>query len=122
MISTAAIDLTAPGKWFCDLLAIRIVDPNRIEWGRFYPVYEWFNAFEAVFWFGFCLFVAGRFALNRKTWHEILYSLSFLAFGISDMMEVNHTTLGLLAAKGIILAWIIACRKVVLNVYPLAKS
>lgn len=121
MPSFAFVTLTDPGKWFYDLLAIKIVDPNRIEWGWFYDVYEWFNAFEAVFWFGFCLFVAVRFVMHRKTYYEILYSLSFLVFGISDVMEVNHTTLGLLIGKGIILTSLIACRKVVLNFYPLAK-
>jgi hypothetical protein len=113
--------MTSPGKWFYELLAMPIINPDLASWGFVYHGYVGFNAFEAAAWFGFCLFVAGRFLRHRKTWYEILYSLSFLVFGVSDLMEIYQTTLGLLAVKGIILMSILACRKVVLESYPKAK-
>jgi hypothetical protein len=113
--------MTAPGKWFYRLLALVLIDPDLKTWGFVYSWYVGFNAFEASAWFAFCLFVASRFALHRKTWYEILYALSFLVFGVSDLMEIYQTTVGLLIVKGIILASILACRKVVLVYYPLAK-
>jgi hypothetical protein len=109
------------GRWFYQLLAFVIIDPNQQTWGFFYPFYIGFNALEALAWFSFGLFVAVRFIAHRKTWYEILYSLSFLAFGISDVMEIHQTTVGLLLAKGIILISILACRKVVLSFYSFSK-
>jgi hypothetical protein len=110
--------MTEPGKWFYRLLSIAIIEPDQNSWGQVYAWYVGFNGFEALAWFVFCLFVAFRFIAQRKTYYEILYALSFLAFGVSDLMEMHQTTLGLLAAKGIILMSILACRKVVLNFYP----
>ena len=113
--------MTDLGKWFYRLIEIVLIDPDQKTWGFVYNLYVGFNAFEAVAWFAFCLFVAVRYIAHRKTWYEILYSLSFLVFGVSDVMEMHQTTIGLLVVKGIILASILACRKVVLNFYPLAK-
>ncbi|MCC6126520.1 MAG: hypothetical protein IT426_16290 [Pirellulales bacterium] len=110
--------MTDPGIWLYRLLALTIIDPDQKSWGIVYSCYVGFNAFEACAWFCFGLFVAGRFFARRKTWYEILYALSFLAFGISDLMEIHRTTVGLLLTKGIILASILACRKVVLQFYP----
>jgi hypothetical protein len=113
--------MTELGQWFYRLLAAVLIDPDLRSWGFVYYLYVGFNALEACAWFAFCLFVAVRYIRRRKTWYEILYSLSFLTFGVSDVMEMHHTTVGLLVAKGIILASILACRKVVLGSYPGAR-
>ena len=113
--------MTDPGKWFYRLLAIVLIDPDQKTWGLVYYFYVGFNAFEVLAWFAFCLFVAARFVMHKRTWYEILYALSFFVFGISDLMEIYQTTVGLLVMKGIILASILACRKAVLNFYPLSK-
>jgi hypothetical protein len=73
----AIFNMSAPGKWFYELLATPIINPDLASWGFVYHGYVGFNAFEAAAWFGFCLFVAGRFLRHRKTWYELLYSLSF---------------------------------------------
>jgi hypothetical protein len=109
------------GKWFYRFLAIVLINPDLSTWGFVYYCYVGFNAFEAIAWFAFSLFVGIRFALHRQTWYEILYALSFLVFGVSDVMEMYQTTFGLLIAKGIILMSIIAGRKVALGYYPGAK-
>jgi hypothetical protein len=113
--------MTAPGKWLYDLLNVPIIDPDAGSWGYVYHGYVGFNAFEAAAWFAICLFVLQRFARKRRTRYEILYALSFFVFGLSDIMEIYRTTLGLLTVKGIILMSILACRKVVLGFYPQAK-
>jgi hypothetical protein len=113
--------MTGPGQWLYRLLALVLIDPDQKTWGIVYHFYVDFNAFEAFAWFCFSAFVGGRFIARRKTWYEILYALSFFAFGVSDVMEIFQTTVGLLLVKGIILISILACRKVVLQFYPLAK-
>jgi hypothetical protein len=114
-------NMASLGDWLYRYLSIVIINPEKQTWGIVYLFYTGFNAIEALAWFFFCLFVAVRFTIHRKTGYEILYSLSFLAFGISDVMEIHQTTVGLLLAKGIILISILACRKVVLKSYPQAK-
>lgn len=113
--------MTDLGQWFYRWSDFVLISPDVRSWGFVYHLYVGFNALEACAWFAFCLFVAIRFAARRRTWYEVLYSLSFLVFGISDVMEMHHTTVGLLIAKGVILASILACRKVALGFYPGAR-
>jgi hypothetical protein len=113
--------MIAWGKWLYDLLNLVVIAPEAKSWGIVYPWYVGFNGVESLAWFAFCLFVLIRFLRHRKTAFEILYAISFFVFGVSDVMEMHQTTLGLLTMKGIILVSIIACRKVVLGHYPKAK-
>jgi hypothetical protein len=112
------MNIVDAGRWFYDLLGTVLIVPDRNLSGLGYSCYVGFNAFEATVWVALGLFVAVRFLRNRRSGYEVLYSLSFFAFGISDVMEIYRTTLGLVAAKGILLISILACRRIVLGFYP----
>jgi hypothetical protein len=89
--------------------------PSLIGWNVFYVI---FNYIEAVFWFGIALYVLFRYIKNRKTWYELLYTLSFFVFGVTDLIEVWGMTLGVLLLKGVCLLAIFQGRKLVIEKYP----
>ncbi len=78
----------------------------------------WFNFAEACAWFLIGFHVLGYWIRNRKTPYEVLYFLSFAAFGITDLLEMDRLTAGLLSAKLVCILAIFSCRKVVIERYP----
>ena len=58
---------------------------------------------------------------TARPW-EHAYALSFLVFGLSDVLESQVVPLWLVAAKGLIFAALLICRwQVVTRYYPEAK-
>lgn len=102
-----------------ELLTYRIVDVSRENLGTYRLFYVGFNAFEAVAWFTFASIVLCRWNRNRKSRREVMYSLLFLLFGISDVIEIVFYPLWLLLAKAIILAGLLLTRRHLIRVhYP----
>jgi 4-amino-4-deoxy-L-arabinose transferase-like glycosyltransferase len=84
--------------------------------------YFGFNSIEAIAWFIFAAYVLSRWVKHRKSNVEILYSLSFLLFGITDILELDKLPVWLLLVKGVILVSILLARHHLLkNHYPDAK-
>ena len=94
---------------------IHIPYPNLTGWNMYYVV---FNNIEGVLWFCFAVYVLFRYVRNRKTGYEILYALSFFAFGLTDLIEAWGMTLGVLLLKGVCLLAIFQGRKLVIEKYP----
>jgi hypothetical protein len=76
-------------------------------------IYRGFNLLEAAVWFVFGLLVFIRWMRTRNSLWEIVYSLAFIAFGLSDVAEAREQSPPLLATKGVILAVLLALRHVV---------
>lgn len=94
-----------------DLLTYHIVEVSHDEFDWFQIFYFGFNTVEAVAWFVFAILVLIRWAKNQKTALEIGYSLLFLLFGLSDVMEIISYPLWLLLAKAIILTGLLLTRR-----------
>lgn len=71
-----------------ELLNHQFVEVSHEDLGVFEHFYFGFNAFEAAAWFAFAAIVLFRWFRHRKTWLEVLCSLLFLRFGISDVIEI----------------------------------
>lgn len=84
-------------------------------WGQ--QLYIGFNAMEALIWFCVAVFIWVRWAKNRQSAIEHLYAISFVVFGLTDLLEMDHYTASLLLLKGFVLATILLCRHLVLKHY-----
>lgn len=84
-------------------------------WGQ--QLYVGFNAVDALIWFSLAVFAWVRWAKNRRSSLEHLYAVSFLGFGVTDLLEMDRYTASLLLLKGFILATILLCRQLVLKHY-----
>jgi len=73
-------------------------------------IYRGFNLLEAAVWFGLGLLVFIRWTRTLNSPWEIVYSLTFIAFGLSDVAEAWEQSPPLLAAKGVILAALLTLR------------
>lgn len=80
-------------------------------------LYVGFNAVEALIWFSLAAFVWVRWAKNQRSALEHLYAISFVVFGLTDLLEMDHYTASLLLLKGFVLATILLCRHLVLMHY-----
>lgn len=105
-----------------ELLTYRIVDVSRENLGTYWFFYFGFNTVEAVAWFTFAAIVLFRWTRNRKSPLEVLYSLLFLLFGISDVIEIIFYPLWLLLAKAIILAGLLFTRRHLIRVHYAGKK
>ena len=85
--------------------------------GWFEVSYVYFNWFEAASWFVLAAFIAWRFLKNRRSPVELLYALSVMLFGVTDVLEVYELTLGLFFVKALVLVSILLCRSSVVKVY-----
>jgi hypothetical protein len=73
-------------------------------------LYRGFNLFEAGCWFVFAGLVIRRWGRCRRSNWEVLYALSFAAFGLTDVAEAYQQTAGLLGIKGLVLAALVVLR------------
>ena len=107
---------------FCEWLWAAFEFPLiRTDWqevGWTQKLYVGFNAAEAILWWSLAIFVWIRWGRNRQTPLEHLYAISFVVFGLTDVLEMDRYTVGLLMLKGFVLASILLCRHLVLKQYP----
>ena len=83
---------------------------------------HWFNLFEATAWFACGVFVGGRYLRCQKSLIELAYSISFLLFGMTDLIEAYRLTSWLLWFKLMILLPLIRLRRYVrTELYPGSK-
>lgn len=73
-------------------------------------IYSWFNVTEGIAWLAIALYVFRRYLVHQKTNLEIIYTLLFIVFGISDFWESYIVQLWLIMTKGLIFAGIIIVR------------
>lgn len=73
--------------------------------------YRWFNLVEAAAWFAFAALVFRRWKRKRHSRLELLYALSFVAFGLTDVAEAWQQSLPLLTLKGVVLAGFLMMRR-----------
>ncbi len=84
-------------------------------------VYVGFNLIEAAAWTAIAARVvwrAWRRPHGRAPW---AYAAAFLAFAVTDLIEMDRLTVGLLATKGVALIAILACRRLVIARLPGAR-
>lgn len=105
-----------------ETLTYRIVDVSRENLGAYRLFYVGFNAVEALAWFAFAVIVFYRWRRNRKTKLEVVYSVLFLVFGLSDVMEIIAYPLWLLVAKGAILAGLLLTRRHLIRAHYVGKK
>jgi hypothetical protein len=92
---------------------------NRMDAGK--SLYVGFNAIEAALWMALGVFVIARSLRHRRLFVEFVYSFSFAAFGLTDVLEMHRLTVGLLGTKLFVLISILLCRHIVIQHYPGAK-
>lgn len=95
-----------------------LVDPASEALVDYAPWYVGFNWFEAVCWFAFALFVLIRHLRYRRTWFEPMYALTFVVFGLSDVIETAGLTVLLLLLKMVCVIALIALRHIVVQHHP----
>ena len=95
-----------------------LIDYDYATDGSWAIFYYWFNFLEAIAWCSIGVYVFARFLRNRKSWLEIIYTLLFFVFGLTDFKELQNLPLWLLAFKGIIFASIIYTRYLLKPFYP----
>jgi len=83
----------------------------------FASLYHYFNLAEAAVWFVLGALVALRFFRFRHSNMEIVYSIAFLAFGVSDVLEAWKLTSWLLWTKLVILLGLFMLRRHVIRTY-----
>ena len=103
------------------LITYPLIDTASPSLGRYRVVYISFNVAEAAAWFAIAVFVCYRYMRHRKTWYELLYALSFVLFGVTDLIETHSTTVWLLGFKAACLLAILLGRRLVVGYYPDAK-
>lgn len=74
-----------------------------------------FNFVEAAAWFVFAVLVLSRWGRHHKSGLELWYALTFVLFGISDLVEAQHLTSWLLWWKGANLVALFWLRRTVLR-------
>ncbi len=94
-------------------------DWSDVDLGRW--VYVGSNWVEAAIWIALGIYVLVRQVRNNRSSWGYLYSLSFLLFGLSDIIESDSLTIGLLMFKIAVFGCILCSRKLVLQDYPGAK-
>lgn len=83
-----------------DQLNQLLINPRDDSLGRIRIPYLIFNSVEALCWLVVAVAIFWRYWKHRKSSSEIGYSMAFLAFALSDMIETSGTTLMLLLFKG----------------------
>lgn len=95
-----------------------LVDPASEALRDYRPWYVGFNWIEAGCWFGFALFVLIRHLRFRRTRFEPMYALTFLIFGLTDVVETGGLTVVLLLLKMMCVIALIALRHLVIQHHP----
>lgn len=99
------------------LLNRLLIDPRDESLEVFRWPYLVFNAVEALCWLGIAMAIFFRFLKYRKTNAELAYALSFLAFGLDEVIETSGTSLLLRLFKGACLMAILGFRQFIRPLY-----
>lgn len=85
--------------------------------------YHWMNLIEGCAWLIFAALVLRRYLAHRHSPLELLYSLAFVTFGLSDFREAYVLQTWLILFKGVNLAALIYLRWIILRCYyPQART
>lgn len=85
--------------------------------------YHWLNLIEGTVWLVFAGLVLVRFSRYRNSKLELLYSVAFITFGLSDYREAYALHAWLILLKGINLIALLYLRAVVIReFYPQSKT
>ena len=79
--------------------------------------YHWMNLAEGTAWLIFSVLVMGRYFRNRNSSLELLYSLAFFTFGLTDFREAYILESWLILVKGLNLAILLYLRSLVIRRY-----
>lgn len=91
-------------------------------WG-FGQAYHWFNIAEGTAWCIVGILTIRRYRIHRNSRLEVLYSLAFVAFGLSDFAEAHSLTTWLILLKGLNLLLLFVLRSYLLRrYYPGSKT
>ncbi len=85
--------------------------------------YHWMNLIEGCAWLVFAALVLARYLPHRNSPLELLYSLAFVTFGLSDFREAYALESWLILFKGINLVALFVLRwQVIRNWYPESRT
>lgn len=85
-------------------------------------IYRGFNGFEAVVWIGIAVGIVVRWYQYRRSWAEWIYSATFAAFGITDIVEAYAQSYPLILTKLFVLRILYQLRQYATRVwYPDAR-
>lgn len=85
-------------------------------WDR---IYRGFNTFEAIVWLGIAVGIVVRWYNHRRSWAEWVYSATFAAFGITDIVEAYSQSYPLILTKLFVLVVLVQMRQHAIRVwYP----
>ncbi len=88
----------------------------------FSSAYHWFNIAEGLAWLSLSGLVLLRFLKHRNSLHECIYSVTFLAFGITDFVEAWQQSSCLIWLKLGVLLFLFRIRRFVISHwYPDAR-
>ncbi len=104
-----------------DVLNFPLINTANDTLGSYRTPYVVFNSIEAAVWVLIAAWILVRWARRGKSKLELLYALSFVLFGLSDVIETFGLTLLLLLMKAACLLAIIGFRAAVLPTYPGSK-
>ncbi|WP_373652161.1 hypothetical protein [Schlesneria sp. DSM 10557] len=79
---------------------------------------HYFNFVEATAWLIFAVLVFRRWEIHRRSPMEVPYALSFVLFGISDVIEAWILTSWLLWWKAVNLIVLFLLRRMIMRNYP----
>lgn len=88
-----------------------LIDTAHDSLGAYKLPYIIFNSTEAAIWLLCSLYIMFRWLRTRIDHGELYYGLSFLLFGISDVIETSGMSLLLLLLKGACILAILGYRK-----------
>ncbi|MGB7326965.1 MAG: hypothetical protein WBD31_18970 [Rubripirellula sp.] len=99
-------------------------------WWRYAPdsndafneLYHWFNLAEGAVWFVLSGLVLRRYWMHRNSRLEIVYSLLFLAFGVTDFLESSALTSWLIWLKIFNVLPLFVVRRIVIRRYYLGST
>ena len=95
-----------------------IIDYDYAVDGAWATFYYWFNFTEAMTWILIGAYVFVRFLRSRKSNLEIIYTLLFFIFGLTDFRELQNLPIWLLVFKGLIFVSILYTRYLLKQFYP----
>jgi hypothetical protein len=108
----------APWDAIGGLLACEL---HRTPWhdlGTGDAIYAGFNLAEAAAWLACAVRVGWRGLRRPHGRIAAAYAAAFTAFAITDLIEADALTVGLLLVKGVVLLLILACRRIVVDRLP----
>ena len=101
--------MTIP-DWY-QFLNYKIIDTSSEVMSEYNWIYIPFNAIESMIWFFCSIRVWMKYRKNMDFPAKFIYSMAFLLFSLSDIIELSATTPLLLLFKGSIILILVVCYK-----------